>query len=327
MKEKFDNLNSLKQINDFYKTYSSEDGEGVDFELKGSSGKIKLDKELKKILAKEICAFANTYGGILCYHFGEKENIRPFNDEDLLKDYTPIENWLKDSLEPRLMGMDLKRVENVLLIYIPQSKTKPHRTTSEKQYCYRNCTSSIEMPEIMISSMYRSQDYLFVDIMLAVHKSNTDQLQFTVFVNNQSNISGSKIKIQVQFFNKIKTTKYLGVTFNNEPNLNTSNYSIDRLFNSKRIPIRGNATTDIKFSENILYPYDKIILSGQSKLYDELTELKYLIVRIDVMMKETKRNTKYFLVKLNETENCPVLMKSEQSELPNLISKYLELDK
>ncbi len=327
MKEKFDNFNTLLEISNYYKSYSSEDGEGVDFELKGSSGKTKFDKELKKIIAKEICAFANTYGGILCYHFGGKDNIQPFSPEDLSKDYTPIENWLKDCLEPRLIGMDLKNVDNVLLIYIPQSKTKPHRTTSEKQYCYRNCTSSIEMPEIMISSMYRSQDYISLDIKLAVYKSNSKQLEFTVFVNNQSNISGSKIKIQAQFFNKIGNSKHLGVTFNNIQEQSSGSFSVDGLFQSMNVPSCGMTSTGLKFSENILYPYDKILLSGHSKIYDEIIEIKYLIVRIDVMMKEAQRKTKYFLIQLNETGKCPVILDSDSTDLAKLILKYLELDK
>jgi hypothetical protein len=327
MKENFQKLNTLNDIKTYCETYSSEDGEGIDFELKGSAGKKKLDKDLKKKLAKEICAFANTYGGILCYHFGSDDNIVPFNESDINTDFTPIENWLKDCLEPRILGIDIKKVDNVILIYVPQSKTKPHRTTTDRQYSYRNCTSSIEMPEIMISSMYRSQDYLLFDIVLSVSKSILcKQLNFIVFVKNQSNIAGSKIKIQSQIFKKIGINKDLGLAHDNETYLRSSHFTFSNIFSDLQIPSCGTISTNLKFAENILYPLDKILYSFDSKIIDDFSDIKYLIVQIDVMMKETSRNTKYFLVQVNNEGNCPIIMKADKTSLIPLITKYKSLE-
>lgn len=327
MKEKFEKLNTLAEVIAYNKTYSSEDGEGVDFELKGSAGKTKLDKDLKKKLAKEICAFANTYGGILCYHFGSDDNIESFNESDIDSDFTPIENWLKDCLEPRLLGIDIKKVDGLILIYVTQSKTKPHRTTTERQYSFRNCTSSIEMPEIMISSMYRSQDYLLFDIELSVSREVFfKHLHFVVFVKNRSNISGSKIKIQAQIYKKIGPNKDLGLKYDDEPNLKSNDFTYNGILDSLKIPRCGHISTNLKFAENILYPLDKILYSFHSKIIDDFFDIKYLIVQIDVMMKETSRNTKYFLIQINEKGNCSIIMKANNDNLYHLILKYKSLD-
>ena len=105
-------MKSIQDIEKVIQQASSTDGESIEFELKGSSGETKFNKDLKKLLSKEICAFANTYGGKLCFHYGGDTNIEAFPGSIATDNFAQIESWLRDSLEPKL-GRDLEELKIV----------------------------------------------------------------------------------------------------------------------------------------------------------------------------------------------------------------------
>ena len=134
-----DIFNKIEKIEDIKKYMSDiEDGETSYLEFKGVHDNL-LDKSKKKesarfrlTIAKEICAFANTDGGILIIGIDKRKGV----DLELNNECENIESWadnnLTDLLEPRLHGFSVKSIEadsgnRPIAIYVPRSKMAPHR--------------------------------------------------------------------------------------------------------------------------------------------------------------------------------------------------------
>lgn len=178
-----DIFNKIEKIEDIKKYMSDiEDGETSYLEFKGVHYNL-LDKSKKKesarfrlTIAKEICAFANTDGGILIIGVDKREGV----DLELNNKCENIESWadnnLTDLLEPRLHGFSVKPIEadsenRPIAIYVPQSKMAPHRVRNnypkvlkgEKEiidipaeYFVRRGTKSEKLEENLVRAMYLS---------------------------------------------------------------------------------------------------------------------------------------------------------------------------
>ncbi len=316
-------MKNLAEIQKLADSSSSSDGESLNFELKGSDGKSDFSQKIKNSLAKEICAFANTYGGILCYHYGEDNVITPFPDTSAKDNFNSIEGWLRDCLEPKLLGIDIEIIDGVYIIKIPESKTKPHRTYKTSEYLYRHSTISQRMPEIMISSMYRSQDYLNFTSSVGVSKLSK-QLHVHTHIQNRSNLSGSKPKIQIQLYAFIN--KHIdfdpGPYFDKHHN---DSYQSSGLLNSLKIPLLSFISTNATFSERLLYPQDRITLSCFTKAFDEVKNIKHVLVRMDCMFKEATRQTEHKLVEFTEDGKQDVIMSTEKNTETEVILSFNKL--
>lgn len=325
---KFEEIKSLQNINDMCSESSSVDGESSTFELKGSSGRVSLGREEKKLISKEICAFANTYGGIVCFHYGVKEDLQAFPIECLGALHTSLEGWLRDSLEPRLLGIEIGTIEGVFVINVPESKTKPHRTAGEEKYYYRHNTISQRMPEIMISSMYRSQGFLDCEFSVAASlSSNRGQLVVSVEISNSTNVAGSKPKLHLQLLSPTKTRLRF---FDSEytSGAMASVYSVPKEFGELKFERLGEISTNNKFAENDLYPLDKLAIQINTSPNEKLSSLKYLVVLVDCMFRESQRKTKLYVFKVlenkNELELCMLqTMNSKSTDLEYNIQSFL----
>ena len=179
-----DIFNKIEKIEDIKKYMSYiEDGETSYLEFKGVHDNL-LDKSKKKesakfrlTIAKEICAFANTDGGILIIGVDKRGG----GDLELHNKCDNIESWadnnLTDLLEPRLHGFSVKPIEadsenRPIVIYVPQSKMAPHRVRNnypkilkgEKEiidipaeYFVRRGTKSEKLEENLVRAMYLSR--------------------------------------------------------------------------------------------------------------------------------------------------------------------------
>ena len=178
-----DIFNKIEKIEDIKKYMSDiEDGETSYLEFKGVHDNL-LDKSKKKesarfrlTIAKEICAFANTDGGILIIGVDKREG----EGLELRNECGNMESWadknLTDLLEPRLHGFSVKPIEadnknRPIAIYVPQSKMAPHRVRNnypkvlkgEKEiidipaeYFVRRGTKSEKLEENLVRAMYLS---------------------------------------------------------------------------------------------------------------------------------------------------------------------------
>jgi hypothetical protein len=116
---------------------------------------LKSDSEKKEFL-KDVSAFANTSGGDIIYGIAEKSAVPSsldgikVDDLDLLKQQ--IENLLRDGIEPRISGIQIKELEKqsgiyFLIIRIPKSWTSPHRVNikDSKRFYARNSNGNYEL--------------------------------------------------------------------------------------------------------------------------------------------------------------------------------------
>lgn len=312
-------MESIKDIRELITDSSSSDGETHILEHKGTDGKQQFTRCEKKKLSKEICALANTYGGHLCFHFGNKESIEPFPAGYTSKIYDQLEGWLSNCLEPSIQGITLEIIDDIFLIYIPESKNKPHRTNSTKEYFYRHVTQSTPMPEIMISSMYKSQSYLDVVSNISVNKTNK---QFSLHTNlqNQSNIAGTKPRIEIQIFSSDPKKIGLGAgkdftqstQWDQHYSLNTFSIFPQLVVNTKSI-----------YAEEILYPKDRKLITLYTSPIQNIGNIKYLMVRFDCMFLETSRRTLY---RIFDVENsCRIIECSDKTNIEDVIYKFSRL--
>jgi hypothetical protein len=330
---RFDAIKSRSDIDRLISDSSISDGEYSWFELKGTAGKASIGKDEKKLFSKEICAFANTYGGILCIHKGSDSQIQEFDGSETASIILSLETWLRDSLEPPLQGMVIENREGLFIILIPMSKTKPHRSVSEKQYYYRHNTMSERMSELTISAMYRSQDYLATSASCILTKQN-EQLHIDLIINNDSTIAGTKPRFEVEVLsshqgfyefsgNHIAPLR-VGLSFRSSfqpiPNLN----------------LHKNATivTNDLFRECLLYPKDQISVFGISNPFPPgnprgtLEFVKLFIIRFSYVFLEIPRQVKYFLIETIPSnsegqQSCKVLMTCSENEKSDIALMYL----
>jgi hypothetical protein len=88
----------------------------------------------KKEFLKDASSFANTAGGHILIGIAENEGLPtsiPGIDLDVDKEMLRLESLLRDSLEPRILGVrmvpiDLKNGRRVLVIRVPKSWSLPH---------------------------------------------------------------------------------------------------------------------------------------------------------------------------------------------------------
>jgi hypothetical protein len=325
---RFDAIKSRADVDKIIEQSSSSDGEDSQFEMKGTAGKTEIQKEEKKKFAQEISAFTNTYGGILCIHKGKDVEIQSFEPLEATSLHNRIETWLRDSLEPRLQGIILKECDGLVLIFIPESRTKPHRSAvspdKEKHYYYRHNTQSELMSELMISAMYRSQDYLLMSASVALHKSFGQSLSFALVLNNESMIAGTKPRATVQIFSsqtgrlKPSPGKYLEVLIG-ESFLSPFN-SVPSLYRNCAI-----GTTD-KFQDRILYPKDRFLVDCTLlPLGDtDIQQAKIFLVRIDCFFLETTRQVMYFLIDVEPLSgSTSMIATGSENDEAEILAKYM----
>lgn len=168
----YDKISSLKDLQAY--TASTSDGETSFLEFKSIPSNITTKGQkatLKATLAKELCAFANTDGGIICVGVKNNKGILQIDNKfsDNLCDF--LDTNLVDVLEPKLSGYHFKTVKDdgnsFVILYIPNSRVKPHRVSSWKsvdgdkrdvlgRYFMRSGTESVPMPESLVRAMYLS---------------------------------------------------------------------------------------------------------------------------------------------------------------------------
>ena len=180
-KDFFRKINTIEDVEKIIS--NTEDGENDWLEFKGVYEKLKGSKKesarARVLFAKEICAFANTDGGILI--IGVKKNdsgLEVLNHEDNLEDWFDANSV--NMLEPKLHGFSVKSIEangkgnNPIAVYIPKSNLSPHRVKNSYkhlndegkgkdkykeipgEYFVRRGTKSEKLDENLVRAMYLS---------------------------------------------------------------------------------------------------------------------------------------------------------------------------
>jgi hypothetical protein len=329
----FNDIESRSDIDEIIKKSSSPDGEYIWFEMKGTSEKVKIDRDLKKLFAKEISAFANTYGGILCIHKGKDTEVKSFEPLEINDLHNCVETWLRDSLEPRSQGMILKERSGLFLILIPESRTKPHRSALDKLYYYRHNTQSQTMSELMISAMYRSQDYLATSASIVLNKGNPQQLSLDLIINNKSMIPGTKPRVMIQLFSCHQGRLNYFTYGKKVAGWPTESFTVPYSFycNSSLYSNCEIHTTD-EFKDFILYPKDELRLTCYLSPRDgfDINHIRFCLIRLDYFFLETTRQIKYFLIDIESNSlggniRTKVIATGLENEEIEILSKYVDL--
>lgn len=129
LEKMFDEISNI----DILSLLESETPEGKTIEYKESLPQ--NNHEGRKEFLADISSFANTSGGHILFGIKEESgipvNISGFSNIDFDKEILLLENIIRDSIEPRISGISMKKISGesvnpVLLIRIPQSWSKPH---------------------------------------------------------------------------------------------------------------------------------------------------------------------------------------------------------
>jgi len=318
----FNQINTIVDLQEVIDNNKNDDGESISFELKGTDGQEVFSRDQKRLLAKEICAFANTYGGIVCFHYGDDATIKAFPVSFVNEKSNSIETWLRDSLESRISGIDLNIVEGIFLINVPESKNKPHRSAIDNHYYYRHVTGSNKMPEIMISSMYRSQDYLNLELQFRVVRQNS-VFHLTPVITNLSNISGTKPMIQVILYAGMNLNLGISYQYTTSEPWGSAVYSseLDEKISDRQIGVYFSGKT---FSELVLYPKDHMPAILQSKFNSNINSIDYLLIKFDCAFIESKRVESYFLFQSSHTDKFELITSSKDQDDESIVELFLE---
>lgn len=166
---KYDSINSLDDIKTLIS--NSKDGETPWLEFKGikkeknTQGNSEFIRHQKSLLAKEICAFLNTSGGIIAWgiEYVKDKNVEIVNDFNG-NIYDLLDGCIQTIIQPIPSGVDFKIISDgkrdALLIFIPKSKFLPHRVWDNaesgfaRNYYARSGTSSIPLDEGIVRALY-----------------------------------------------------------------------------------------------------------------------------------------------------------------------------
>ena len=322
-RSRFDAATSLADLLQWENEATSTDGEYAWLELKGVDGST-WSKDTKALIAKEICAFANTYGGIVCLHgIGGLNNPVP---ADLLNLTDPLEGVLVNSLEPRLAGIDLKACDDRILIYVPESRVKPHRTALKtklgKQYFYRHVTASEPMEEVMIRALYQAQGVLAPRLVGVVRPSG--QRQVSIMVLNDSRLVGTKPRVQYEILfvptgPGPNNYHFLGGDFEKcqacEPRLG----AIHQVRADKTDGMRHDfGQTSASFQDEILYPGSHLTAASGRNEYTDCG--RHVLLRSTAWFAEAPAATQIALIDLQDKDQNET---GDDEALPQLGAEFI----
>lgn len=208
-----DRFNSIKSLGDLQPyLIDTEDGESPTLEFKSLQG-YSFDKnnvgDTMANLAKEICAFLNTGGGLILwggsYNKTTSQATISNASTENLSDF--LDKRLSIMVEPAPKGVDYDWIKDnddnrALLIFVPRSDFAPHRVGSwtikegekakEKitgRYFQRVGTSSQMMSENLIRAMYLSSGHIptiSIHTELEIPTSHSDVIYLKTIVNPDS---------------------------------------------------------------------------------------------------------------------------------------------
>lgn len=139
------------------------------------------DNSWRTKLASEVCAFANSYGGVIALGaYDTKEKIKKgldFDGVNPIRKKQPFEQWLESRIsglltpplqsfrvlrvQPRLRNSLIPTGKSLYIIEIDESEIAPHQTNDERRgYYYREGTSAKPAPHLYLEGLRSSKRFV-----------------------------------------------------------------------------------------------------------------------------------------------------------------------
>lgn len=147
-----------------------QEGPSLEFKTKEDASSPTASRSDKKNLGKTLSAFCNSQGGVLIW------GVNAEKDEDAIdaaKELCPIINpeafesriqtLLSDILAPKTDGIEVASITDphgnngVVLIWVPHSTRRPHRSTQDHHYYKRSGDSSYRMEHFDLEDIFMSR--------------------------------------------------------------------------------------------------------------------------------------------------------------------------
>lgn len=154
-------------LEDIHAVLASEEQENVSLEYKASLAIGEWTDRNRNELAKDLCAFANSAGGIIVIGIGELEHKPALVDDGVdtsLVSKEAIESALVARIMPRIDGLTIKEIPNPALpfhsyfvIGIPRSMRAPHMCSPFHRYYKRYNFECVPMEHYEVEDVRRRQ--------------------------------------------------------------------------------------------------------------------------------------------------------------------------
>lgn len=176
-----------------------------------------LTKPGKKILAKEISAFANSAGGLLIFgvdcrvadKVDQAEKLTPI--PDLARAETAVRDAASELLQPRHDGIRVASIVSkegtdvgYIVVDVPRSERRPHRSeaTDQKQYFKRSGASAFAMEHYDIEDAFKRISSPSLRLEISYESTMTvgrdeHHYEMRVAIENTSNVTAKMISLQI----------------------------------------------------------------------------------------------------------------------------------
>ncbi|OHV83920.1 hypothetical protein LCM4579_15305 [Ensifer sp. LCM 4579] len=170
----------------------------------------------RKILAKELSAFANSAGGLIVYGIDcrkvngvdEAVDLRPV--VHLSKAETSIRNAASELLQPRHSDIEVMSIPSAsdanagfIVVNVPRSERRPHRSEAkgQKEYFKRSGASAFAMEHYDIEDAFKRQSSpllsLNFDFRWGMKSGQKFGMQLLLGVTNRGEVSGKSVTLQI----------------------------------------------------------------------------------------------------------------------------------
>ena len=307
-KDFFRKINTIEDVEKIIS--NTEDGENDWLEFKGVHNKLKGSKkesaQARVLFAKEICAFANTDGGILIIGVEKNDSgLEVLNHEDNLEDWFDANSV--NMLEPKLHGFSVKSIDangkgnNPIAVYIPKSDLSPHRVKNNYKHLNGEGKDKDKYKEIPGEYFVRrgtKSERLEENLVRAMYLSGGRYPSFKITPIVKYAFIGREVKSNIKVGLKISPDKYKFIKdyyLDSRVVLLDNNFHVLLnedldIFSSKNSPIYPSANEyilrnftikiDDTHNQGDIFGMPTLSLEGPKVSLDDFRSIKYVVVNL-----------------------------------------------
>lgn len=301
-------LDSIKTFKDLDKLIDEGEAESLLLECK-SPVEPKLNKDLKKTLAKAISGFSNTNGGVIIW--GMSTTKKAHSGLDILTQIEPIGSIKRFSgevsnkiptlsiptisnFENKIIKKQVKDTKGVLLTYIPLNIGDPIQSIIDDYFWYRSGDDFIKTPYPMLKRLFAATESPNLSVLIHNSIMKVDENGFwdiPLTISNESSAVGENTKISVTISNSEACLEIKTVGLKDISNLNPRSKVFSGELNG--VAHRG---------------FDTVIGSLKIKMK---SSNKKVVLKVHIFANKMRAKGQTFDIKLFKTKYTTKLIKEE----------------